>query len=129
MHADLAEGTLFAGRYRLLGRIARGGMGTVYEAVHIETDRRRAIKMMHPHLFQSDEMRERFKREARIAAQIESEHIVDVTDAGVDEATGTPFLVMELLRGEDLGARLKRLGRLPPLEVLACMQQAAAALD
>ncbi|WP_437874876.1 serine/threonine-protein kinase [Sorangium sp. So ce513] len=125
----LAEGTVFAGRYRVVRLIAAGAMGAVHEAVHIETERHRALKVMHAHLFQSEEMRERFKREARIAAKVESEHIVDVFDAGVDEATGMPFLVMELLRGEELGERLKRAGRLPPAEVMTYLHQAALALD
>jgi eukaryotic-like serine/threonine-protein kinase len=125
----LVEGTLFAGRYRIVRRLAAGGMGAVYEAVHVETERRRALKVMHPHLFQSAEMRERFKQEARIAAHVESEHIVDVSDAGVDEATQMPFLVMELLRGEELSRRLKRLQRLPPGEVVTYLQQTALALD
>ena len=129
MSAKLEEGTVFAGRYRIVRCLAAGGMGAVYEAIHLETDRRRALKVMHPHLFQSEEMRERFKREARIAAQVDSEYIVDVSDAGVDEATQMPFMVMELLRGEELGDRLKRLGRLPPEEVVTYMQQAAWALD
>jgi serine/threonine-protein kinase len=129
MSASLSEGTIFAGRYRVLRCIAAGGMGAVYEVAHLETERRRALKVMHPHLFQSDDMRERFKREARIAAHVESEYIVDVSDAGVDEATGTPYLVMELLRGEELGDRLKRLGRLPAGEVLTYLTQAAWALD
>ena len=85
--ATLVEGTVFAGRYRVLRCLATGGMGAVYEAVHIDTDRHRALKVMHPHLFQSDEMRERFKLEARIAAHVESEYIVDVSDAGVTEDT------------------------------------------
>jgi serine/threonine-protein kinase len=84
---------------------------------------------MHAHLFQSDDMRERFKREARIAADIECEYIVDVSDAGVDDATGMPFMVMELLRGEELGERLKRVGRLPPAEALTYLHQTAVALD
>jgi serine/threonine-protein kinase len=125
----LAEGTLFAGRYRIVRPIASGGMGAVYEAVHVETQRRRALKVMHPHLFQSAEMRERFKQEARIAAHVESEHIVDVFDAGVDEATQMPFLVMELLRGEELSKRLRRTGRIPPDEVITYLSQAALALD
>ena len=125
----LPEGSLFAGRYRIVRCMAAGGMGSVYEVVHTETERRRALKVMHPHLFQSDEMRERFKREARIAAQVESEYIVDVADAGVDEATKTPFLVMELLQGEELGDRLARLGALPPAEVVTYLHQAALALD
>ena len=129
MSAKLEEGTVFAGRYRIVRCLAAGGMGAVYEVVHLETDRRRALKVMHPHLFQSEEMRERFKREARIAAQVDSEYIVDVSDAGVDEATKTPFLIMELLRGEELGDRLKRMGRLPPSEVVTYMQQTAWALD
>ncbi len=129
MSAKLEEGTVFAARYRIVRCLAAGGMGAVYEAIHLETDRRRALKVMHPHLFQSEEMRERFKREARIAAQVDSEYIVDVSDAGVDEATQMPFLVMELLRGEELGDRLKRMGRLPPEEVVLYMQQAAWALD
>ena len=129
MSVSLADGTVFAGRYRLVRCIASGGMGAVYEAVHLETQRRRALKVMHPHLFGSEEMRERFKLEARIAAQVESEFIVDVSDAGVDEATRMPFLVMELLRGEELGDRLKRVGRLPPHEVVSHLQQAAWALD
>ncbi len=125
----LATGAIFGGRYRIVRCLAAGGMGAVYEVVHVETERRRALKVMHPHLFRSDDMRERFKREARIAAGIESEHIVDVSDAGVDEATDTPFLVMELLAGEELGARLERLGQLSPAEVVTILCQVAVALD
>ncbi|WP_437593063.1 protein kinase domain-containing protein [Sorangium sp. So ce1000] len=129
MSATLADGTIFAHRYRVARLLAVGAMGSVYEAVHIETNRRRALKVMHAYLFQSEEMRGRFKREAQITAEIESEYIVDVFDAGIDEATGMPFLVMELLRGEELGQRLKRLGRLPPGEVATYLQQTASALD
>jgi serine/threonine-protein kinase len=129
MSVKLEEGTVFASRYRIVRCFASGGMGAVYEVIHLETNRRRALKVMHPHLFQSEEMRARFKLEARIAAEVDSEYIVDVSDAGVDEATQTPFLVMELLRGEELGDRLKRMGRLPPEEVVMYMQQTAWALD
>ncbi|WP_437874880.1 protein kinase domain-containing protein [Sorangium sp. So ce513] len=129
MSTTLADGTVFARRYRVVRLIASGAMGAVHEVVHIETERRRALKVMHAHLFQSKEMRERFQREARIAAHIESDHIVDVFDAGVDEATGMPFLVMELLRGEELGQRLQRVGRLPPDEAVMYLHQAALALD
>ena len=125
----LRPGTVFGGRYRVLRHVASGGMGSVYEVLHLETQRRRALKVMHPHLFRSHELRERFKREARIAADIHSEHIVDVSDAGVDEATDTPFLVMELLQGEELGHRLERLGRLPAAEVVTVLSQVALALD
>jgi len=125
----LAEGVLFANRYRVGRCIAMGGMGAVYEVVHLETQRRRALKVMLAHLVESPELRERFRGEAQVAAQIESEFIVDVFDAGVDEATGMPFLVMELLRGEELSKRLGRVGRLPPGEVVRHLWQTALALD
>ena len=100
MSDELAEGTIFANRYRIIRCIAAGGMGAVYEVIHLETDRKRALKVMLPHILGSQDLRDRFKREARVAAQIESEFIVDVFDAGLDEATKMPFLVMELLNGE-----------------------------
>jgi serine/threonine-protein kinase len=127
--STLLPGTIFAARYRIVGCLAAGGMGAVYEVVHIETERKRALKVMHPHILHSAELRERFKQEARVAAQIESDFIVDVFDAGVDEATQTPFLVMELLRGEELGKRLKRFGRFAPVEALMYLEQTALALD
>ncbi|WP_437964421.1 protein kinase [Sorangium sp. So ce260] len=129
MSFALAEGSVFAGRYRLGRVIGVGGMGAVYEAVHLETNRRRALKIMHPTLFESPNLRERFQREAKICAEIESEFIVEVFDAGIDEQTRMPFLVMELLRGEDLDHRIERLGRLPPLEVVTYLHQVALALD
>ncbi|AUX45121.1 protein kinase [Sorangium cellulosum] len=129
MSLTLEEGTLFAGRYRLGRVIGVGGMGAVYEAVHLETNRRRALKVMHPTLFESPDLRERFQREAKIAAEIESEFIVEVFDAGVDDKTRMPFLVMELLRGEDLDHRVERLGRLPPTEAVTYLHQVALALD
>ncbi|WP_437618952.1 serine/threonine-protein kinase [Sorangium sp. So ce1151] len=129
MSFALAEGAVFAGRYRLGRVIGVGGMGAVYEAVHLETNRRRALKLMHPTLFESPNLRERFQREAKIAADIESEFIVEVFDAGIDEQTRMPFLVMELLRGEDLDHRIERLGRLSALEVVTYLHQAALALD
>ena len=129
MSLALQDGALFAGRYRILRRIAAGGMGAVYEVLHIETERRRALKVMLPHVLQSEDLRQRFKQEAKVAAHIDSEFIVEVFDAGVDEATGMPFLVMELLRGEELGQRLKRLGRFGPAEVIAHLHQTALALD
>jgi len=77
----------------------------------------------------SAELRKRFRQEARVAAQIESDFIVDVFDAGIDETTGLPFLVMELLVGEDLGAKLDRDGRLTHAQALLYLKQLALALD
>ena len=114
MTTSLAAGQIFANRYEVVRCIGSGGMGAVYEVIHLETERRRALKVMHAHFADSADFRERFKREARVAAQIDSDYIVDVFDAGVDDAPKMPFLAMELLRGEELARTLKRLGRMPP---------------
>ena len=127
--SGLEDGSIFANRYRVVRCLARGGMGAVYEVVHLETERRRALKVMHAHILHSPDLRQRFQREAKVAAQVDSEFIVDVFDAGVDDATEMPFLVMELLRGEELSKRIKRLKRLPPGEVVRFLHQTALALD
>ncbi|HRI64267.1 MAG TPA: serine/threonine-protein kinase, partial [Polyangium sp.] len=125
----LEEGAIFADRYRVVRCIAAGGMGAVYEVIHTETERRRALKVMHPYIVERDELRARFKQEARVAASVESEHIVDVSDAGFDEKTSMPFLVMELLRGEELGRCLERVKRFAPDDVLLYLHQTSLALD
>jgi serine/threonine protein kinase len=125
----LVAGTTFAGRYQVLRRIAEGGMGAVYEVIHVETGRRRALKVLHPHVLKDRKAREQFRREARIGGVIEAEAVVDVFDAGIDEASSTPFLVMELLRGEDLNRLVERGGPLAGAEVVAHLRQASFALD
>ncbi|MBK9260548.1 MAG: serine/threonine protein kinase [Polyangiaceae bacterium] len=125
----LADNSIFAGRYRIIRRLAAGGMGAVYEARHIETDRLCALKVMLPHVAENATSRERFRLEARAAAMVSSIYVVDVLDAGVDDVTSSPFLVMEFLRGEDLGSRMARLGPLSPLEVGTLLAQAARGID
>ncbi|KYF76824.1 protein kinase, partial [Sorangium cellulosum] len=129
MSLSFVEGRLFAGRYRVVRSIATGAMGAIYEVVHVETERRRALKVMHPHLAENPEFHARFKLEARVAARIATEHIVEVFDAGIDGETGMPFLVMELLRGEELSKRVRRAGRLSPEEAVTYLRQTAIALD
>lgn len=125
----LRPNTSFQGRYRVVRRLDAGGMGAVYEVLDERTDARRALKIMLPGLVDDVELRARFAQEARITGSIESEHIVRTMDAGFDEETGTPFLVMELLRGENLRALLARRGPLPPREVVTYLAQAALALE
>ena len=127
--SSLAAGQIFHGRYQIVRCLKSGGMGAVYECIHLKTRKRRALKVMLPEIVASADMRERFELEARVTADIESEHIVETFDAGVDEETGAPFLVMELLRGEELGSLLKRRGALPFEEVVLLLSQAALALD
>lgn len=125
----LAKGTIFHGRYEVVRRLRAGGMGAIYEVIHLETRRRRALKLMLPSIVSNLDMHARFKLEATVAADIDSEHIVETFDAGVDDETGVPFLVMELLRGEDLAVILQKRRKLPPGEVLLLLSQTASALD
>lgn len=125
----LAEGSVFAERYRVVRCIAQGGMGAVYEVVHIQTKKHRALKVMLPNMLGTKGMQERFEQEARVTSEIESEFIVEVMDAGVDAATQMPFLVMELLKGEDLHRRLMRVGRFGFEETVTLLKQVATALD
>src|SRR5262249_55550649 len=98
-------------------------------ARHLETERACALKVMLPHVAESRAQRERFRQEAKAAAKVSSTHVVEVLDAGVDEATGSPFLVMELLAGEDLQKRITRLGGLPASEVSELLTQAARGIE
>jgi len=120
-------GQLIAGRY-LLGRcLARGGMGSVWEAEHVGLEARVALKLLRPELGQDEAHIERFRREARVAAKLKSPHVVAIHDTGVDR--GTPYIAMEFLEGEDLELRLGRLGRLDPSEALRWLDQAARGLS
>ncbi|MDC0742164.1 serine/threonine-protein kinase [Polyangium mundeleinium] len=126
----LAPSQLFHERYRIVRTIRTGGMGAVYEAMDERTAGRRALKIIHSTLLdEHTDFKARFEREARILGELESDHIVRVIDAGVDAPTGLPFLVMELLRGRDLGMIVTERGALPSGEVRTYLAQAAFALD
>lgn len=91
------------GRYTIVREIGRGGMGAVFEARHSQLKKLVALKTMHGAALDHRAI-ERFLREGRAAASVRHPHIVDVSDVGVED--GTPFLVMELLDGEDLAKRI-----------------------
>ncbi|HEU4580375.1 MAG TPA: serine/threonine-protein kinase [Polyangiaceae bacterium] len=111
--ADAWIGKCLDGRYRIEAQLGAGGAGTVYRARHLGLDRAVALKVLRTR--ERWGSRKRFEREARALAQLSHEHIVAVSDCGVDGEV--PYLVMELLEGESLAARLER-GALPP--ELAC---------
>ena len=98
-------------KYDVVRVIGRGGMGTVYEALNTAIGKRVAMKFIDADTVQNADAVARFQREAQAASAVESAHIVDIFDSGISEA-GQPYIVMELLRGEDLGHRIKRCGRL-----------------
>lgn len=126
---DLETGGLFQGRYQVIRCIKSGGMGSVYEVLDQKTASRRALKVMLPQLLSNESLRARFELEAKITGAIESDHLVRVLDAGVDADSQMPFLVMELLRGEDLSSVVAREGILQPHDVALYIGQTARALD
>ena len=115
--AEERLGTMVAGRYRLECIRGRGSNGIVYEATHTWTGRRVAVKLLKPEYSRDLGLVRRFLQEARTAARIEHANVVQVLDMGSD-ADGTVYLVLELLTGESLGARLSRDVRMPPQELL-----------
>ena len=98
-------------KYDIVRVIGRGGMGTVYEALNTAIGKRVAMKFIDADTVQNTDAVARFQREAQAASAVESAHIVEIFDSGISE-DGLPYIVMELLRGEDLGHRIKRCGRL-----------------
>ena len=115
------------GSYRIVTELGAGGMGTVWYAEHVRIGRRVAIKILHPELSADPEPVGRFVREARAVNAIRHPNIVDITDIGDDD--DLVYLVMELLEGETLGARLERDEQLPLATTLTMVKQIALALS
>jgi serine/threonine protein kinase len=128
--SSLAPGTLLASRYRIERELGRGAMGAVYVVTHVNTGATLALKVMLNSAFLEQDRAERFRREARASSLVRSDHVVRVTDADTaPELGGAPFLVMDLLEGENLEERIQRGGPLPPDETVAVLRDVARALD
>lgn len=121
-------GTILDGRYELTAHLATGGMGAVFRARHVPLRKDVAVKVMRPDLTAAKDLVERFRQEAEIAARLEHENIVRVTDFG-RSPEGYLFLVMELLEGESLFERLRREVLLPPEEAVPIFWQICSALE
>jgi eukaryotic-like serine/threonine-protein kinase len=119
---------LVAGKYQLIRLIGRGGMGAVWEGRHASLGTRVAVKFIEAEYANSNDARQRFETEARAAATIESKHAIQVYDHGV-MPDGRPYIVMEMLTGEPLDARLKRFGRLHPVDTARIIQQVCRGLN
>jgi serine/threonine-protein kinase len=120
-------GRLVDGKFQLVRHLGGGGMGAVYEARNVKFGKRVAIKLIDNGADASGELTERLRREARAAARIESDGIVQVFDVGDDPELGT-FLVMEYLLGEGLDARIVR-GALPVMEAIDVVHRVARVLS
>src|SRR5262245_60660474 len=120
--AVLPRGTIVAQRLEIIRAIGVGGMGAVYEVEHRLTRHRRALKLLHPEMVTVPGLVDRFVREASAAGRIGNPHIVETFDAGTTEK-GEPYLVMELLKGAPLSARLEKVGSLAADEAVEIFAQ------
>jgi hypothetical protein len=113
---SLEIGQLIEGKYRIIRLIGEGGMGAVYEGENIRITRRVAIKVLHAGYTENKEVLQRFEREAQAAGRIGNEHILEVLDLG-ELPNKDHYIVMELLDGEPLSGRIKRLSRMSPFDL------------
>ncbi|MBI3204873.1 MAG: serine/threonine protein kinase [Myxococcales bacterium] len=123
----LRPGMLIGNNVRLVRLLGQGGMGAVWVANHETLHTQVAVKFMITEMSESAEAVTRFTREASAAAQIKSPHVVQTFDHGVTN-DGIPYIVMELLEGEDLAVRVSRDGALPPRAVAVILSQVCKAL-
>jgi serine/threonine-protein kinase len=123
---DPIVGRVLEGRYRIVARLARGGMSTVYRALDERLDRQVAVKVMSSALSTDPAFVDRFAREARVAARLSHPNAVAVYDQGADD--GHVFLVMELVSGRTLRDLLRERGALPPALAVSIMEPVLGAL-
>jgi serine/threonine protein kinase len=123
----LSVETLAAGRYRVERTLGQGGMAAVYLAHDAELERPVAIKVLAEHLASDEAFRERFLREARMAAKLSHPNVVHVYDQGDED--GVPFIVMEYVDGTTLGDELRRSGPFPPARVVDLALQICGGLE
>ncbi len=115
------------GGYRITGQIGAGGMGAVYEAEHLLLGRRAAVKVLLPERSSDKETIERFFNEARATSRIKHPGVVEIFDYGHLD-NGKAFIVMELLEGESLGARLDRVGKFSSTQSVSIARHIAGLL-
>ncbi|HEY6560473.1 MAG TPA: serine/threonine-protein kinase [Polyangiaceae bacterium] len=120
-------GDVLAGKYQVERILGTGGMGIVVAAWHQELERRVAVKFLLPEIAERSDAAERFRREARAAVKIRSEHVARVLDVGTLDGVA-PYMVMEYLDGHDLAEELRTRGMLPVHESLEFLLQAAEAV-
>lgn len=123
---QMVEG-LLGGRYRLEQELGRGGMGVVYLAHDTQLDRPVALKFLGTLMDESDEYRQRFIREAKVAARVNHPNIVSIHD--ISATLGRAHIVMEYVQGTSLGRYLREKGGLSPREAVNLFMQACSALD
>jgi len=127
MSSEVHEGQILAGKFRIERVLGQGGMGVVVAARHLQLEERVALKFLLPEALGNPIAVERFAREARAAVKIKSEHVARVSDVGTLES-GSPYMVMEYLQGEDLANWVRRYGAMPIPDAIEFLLQACEAI-
>jgi serine/threonine-protein kinase len=127
MSDEVREGDVLAGKFRIERVLGQGAMGVVVAATHIQLDERVALKFLLPEALANADAVARFAREARAAVKIKSEHVVRVSDVGTLES-GSPYMVMEYLQGQDLSEWMTNHGTLNVSDAVEFLLQACEAL-
>jgi eukaryotic-like serine/threonine-protein kinase len=122
-------GQTIDGRYELLSVLGQGGMGVVYEAIHVGTRKRAAVKLILGAVGAPKEVLARFAREAQATGSLNSEHIVQIYDTGRDEISQRSYMAMEMLVGETLSALIKRIAPVPEEVALRLIAQVLLGLS
>ena len=117
---------VLSGRYELIEIVGTGGMAIVYRALDQKTGREVAVKLLRPEFERDEEFVRRFSHEAKAAAQVAHENIVNMLDVGFD---GVPYIVMEFVRGQTLKDLIRSVGSIPPRQAVAMALRILAALD
>ena len=133
--ARYVPGTTLVDRYRIVSPLGKGGMGEVYRAEDLRLGQTVALKFLSRSLAQTEEARERFTREVRLARQVSHPNVCRVFDIGEISESGDAgktfthtFLTMEFVDGEDLASLMRRIGRLPPDKAVEIARQLCAGL-
>ncbi len=125
--AETRVGLLVADTYRIIRHIGSGGSSHVFEATHQRLGKAFALKLLRPEIGHGRRVAQRFRREAKAIAGLQSEHVISVVDCG-ELPDQTPYLVMELLDGEDLRSLLSREGQLPARRTVHLVVEACRGL-
>ncbi|MDH4270489.1 MAG: protein kinase [Candidatus Aminicenantes bacterium] len=125
---ELSSGTTFARRYQIIEELGKGGMGRVYKVFDTEVREKLALKLLNPEIAADERTIERFRNELRLARTVSHRHICRMHDLGREEETGTYFITMEYVPGDDLKSLIHSIGALPAGKAVSIARQAAEGL-
>jgi len=125
---ELTTGTTFARRYQIIEELGKGGMGRVYKVFDTEVREKLALKLLKPEIAADADTIERFRNELRLARTVSHRNVCRMHDLGREEGTGTYYITMEYVPGDDLKCLIHSLGALPVGKTVALARQAAEGL-